>query len=53
MSVNTPKVRLGLGNYSIIERHNMLDLLFLSACEKHSISYSHIFWELRDLKKDE
>lgn len=53
MSIVPIKVRLGLGNYSNNERHNMLDLLFLSPCDKHSNLYSHIFWELRDLKKDE
>jgi len=36
-----------VGKFTMDEIHNMIDLLFFCECEKHSILYSTVFWELR------
>jgi len=41
------------GNFTMDEMHNMIDLLFFCECEKHSILYSTVFWELRYFVKNE
>ena len=44
MSIET-KIRVG--NFTMDELHNMVDLLFFCQCKKHVGFYALIYWEVR------